>query len=171
MLTIKSTEEKLWFDKVSLSNFIHAGRFPWLVNRYRKRIIITGEVRGELVLGISAGYSLLEEAVDAVRRKKIAFTTIDLEEFELFRSLRNRLGAGEASLIAAAFKRGGVVVTDDRLARNICGEYRLAFTGTIGILLAAVREKRITVDEADDILDLMRAGGFYSPVSRMKDIT
>lgn len=84
--------------------------------------------------------------------------------------LLKNLGDGEASCIACALKRRGIVVTDDRMARNICKEHAIAVTGTFGILKAAYLDGILQIDEADTMLKQMVDFGFYSPVQKISDM-
>ena len=61
------------------------------------------------------------------------------EKSEQDRELLRILAPGEASCIAQAKARGGVVITDDRAARQCCHERGVVFTGTIGILTISLR--------------------------------
>ncbi|SPD75028.1 hypothetical protein PITCH_A410009 [uncultured Desulfobacterium sp.] len=45
----------------------------------------------------------------------------------------------------------------------------ILFTGTAGILKAALRECEITVEQADEILQKMIENGFYSPIRCIDD--
>ena len=85
----------------------------------------------------------------------------------LFTLLLQSLGSGEASVIAVAKSRGGIVVTDDRAARISSEELGLQFTGTIGILLRLCKESVLTPEAADEILKKMIKKGFYSPVTQI----
>lgn len=64
-----------------------------------------------------------------------AFQKIKLEvnEHEQYLSFLRNFGSEEASCLAAAIYRKGIVVTDDRMARNYCKENHVPVAGTIGI--------------------------------------
>lgn len=62
------------------------------------------------------------------------------------------------------------MATDDRAARNSCGDRGVACTGTIGILGACCRDGALTIHEADAALQAMVDAGFYSPVQRLSDL-
>jgi len=80
------------------------------------------------------------------------------------------LGSGEASCIALAKHRGGVVVTDDLLARRICSLHGVQVSGTIGILKAMCIDTDISADAADALLANMVTVGYHSPVRRISDL-
>ncbi|MEW5815321.1 MAG: PIN domain-containing protein [Spirochaetota bacterium] len=159
-----------WFDTVVLSNFIFAKALPWIEDRYSGRLALTSEVMDELSAGVAAGFSSLSEVDDLITQKKAEYVTLSLPEQREFRKLRVRLGAGEASCIAAALSRGGTVVTDDRAARTECKEKGVPVTGTIGILAASCRDGKISIKDAEARLEMMKSSGFFSPINRIRDI-
>jgi predicted nucleic acid-binding protein len=163
-------EQVFLFDTVSLSNFALAQSLDLLVSRHEDCLCVTPEVLDELTAGIVAGYSALNGAVVLVGEGVFSSVVLTHEERQVFLDLRDNLGAGEASCLAGASCRGAIVVTDDRAARTSCAERSISFTGTIGILKAMCRDGQISLDEADKILSTMISNGFYSPVSRIRDV-
>ena len=67
--------------------------------------------------------------------------------------------SGEASAIALALEQGGLLILDDTKARKLAGQYKLAYTGTFGILLEAKRCGVITSFRS--ILDRIKQTNFY----------
>lgn len=62
---------------------------------------------------------------------------------------RLNLHAGEASIITLALeykKRDGVIIIDDRAARDVALALNLKITGTLGVLIRLVRAELITID-------------------------
>ena len=163
-------ETSYFFDTVSLSNFALSGALALLVQRYGTAVSVPNEVLDELIAGAAAGYPALQHVVGLVDQGIFASTVLTKGERQVFAETISRLGQGEASCIAAATERGGIVVTDDRAARNACSERKVPVTGTIGILKAACIEGQVSVEEADRILTAMVRCGFYSPVNRIRDI-
>ena len=163
-------ETSYFFDTVSLSNFAMSGALPLLVQRYGTAATVPNEVLDELIAGTAAGHAALQHVVDLVNQGVFASTALTKVERQVLAETISHLGQGEASCIAAATKRGGTVVTDDRAARNACSERKVPVTGTIGILKAACIEGQVSVEEADRILTAMVRYGFYSPVHRIRDI-
>ena len=72
-----------------------------------------------------------------------------------------RLGAGEASTLAAGVESGGnpCLLLDDESARREAGKHGLEFTGTIGILVVAKRRKLIA--EVKPYLARLADHGFH----------
>lgn len=158
------------FDTVSLSNFAFGSLLALLTERYGSRAMLTGEVLDEIAAGVAAGHATLRLAEEHVREGKFTQVALDWQERQVYGELLRHLGSGEASCLAAAYRRGGVVVTGDRAARVSCAERRVPFTGTIGILKASCLDGQITVAAADEALSEMVRRGFYAPVSRIRDI-
>jgi predicted nucleic acid-binding protein len=161
-----------FFDTVTLSNFAFADRLDLLTARYGQKLTITREVYNELAEGIVAGYEPLRKIEALVSNRAVSLFTLKEsgKEHAAFLSLLLTLSSGEASCIAAAMNRGGVVVTDDRAARSICAERDVKVTGTIGILLALCKSKTLTPTEADAILERMVHHGYRSPVKNISGI-
>ena len=161
-----------WFDTVTLSNFALAGRFGLLVTRYGQRAVITPEVLDEVTDGIIAGYQALSEIEEAVDEARVGYATPlpSAAARQTYRELLRVLSPGEASCIAHANTRGGVVVTDDRTARQCCRERGVSSTGTIGILKACRIDGTLSPEEADAILGAMIDAGYYSPVQSISDL-
>jgi predicted nucleic acid-binding protein len=167
------TEDRgdLFFDTVTLSNFALAGRLDLLIRRYGPRARVTPEVLDEVLEGIVVGYDALKDIEAAVEKRSLGSTgTLSAEERGIYRELLRVLAPGEASCIACAKARGGIVVTDDRTARACSRDHGVAFTGTVGILKASCLEGTLAPDEADAILQAMVDAGYFSPVRRISDL-
>lgn len=161
----------LFFDTVTLSNFALAGRLDLLVTRYGQRAHVAPEVLDEVIDGIVAGFPSLRDLEAAVGDGRlVSAPTLDADERVVFRELLRILGPGEAACIACAKIRGGVVVTDDRTARECCVERGLPCTGTIGILKACVLDGTLTASTADEVLQAMIDAGYFAPVARISGL-
>lgn len=158
------------FDTVALSNFALSDSLDLLVSRYGTSLTLTGEVLDELIAGVAAGHSALREVIRLAEDETFGVTALTARERRAMIDLVCRLGSGEASCIAVATSRNAVVVTDDRAARAACSERNILFTGTIGILKASYMDGRLSLETADTLLARMIRHGFYSPVSRIRDI-
>ncbi len=132
--------------------------------------MITTEVLDEIARGIVAGHEFLLPIHAALGSKGWRQRPLKETERPRFLALLRNLGPSEASSIAVAEAIGGIVATDDRLARSVCAEFGVQTTGTLGILLAACRDGALTAPAADDILQEMIKGGFYSPVHHLRDV-
>ncbi len=159
-----------FFDTVSISNFALAECLDLIARRYGKGTVLTSEVMDEIEEGLVKGYTKLRQVERLVQEGRFRITALSLEERRLYLAMLQNLGPGEASAIACARRRHGVVVTDDRAARSACEDHAVRFTGTIGILKACCTTSMITPEEADDLLTTMVKYGFYSPVRRISGI-
>ena len=138
----------VFFDTVTLSNFALAESLDLLVRRYGRRLMITSQVLVELDDGIAAGHSALRAVRTAVSRNVVGFASLTEAERDVYLPLLAVLGQGEASCVACAAGRDGVVASDDRAARACCRERNVPFTGTIGILKACCEQGMIAVERA-----------------------
>jgi predicted nucleic acid-binding protein len=162
--------EKKWiFDTVALSNFVLANSIFILEERYRKCGIITWEVYDEICGGIT-DYPDLKQVDKLIESNVFNLISLSRAQHKHFLELIGHLGKGEASCIAFAKEQNATVVTDDRTARKQCSLMKIPFTGTVGILKAALLDGQITLNPADDILSKMIKKGFYSPIRSFADI-
>ena len=160
-----------YFDTIVLSNFALSGRFDLIIDRYGPRVQITPEVLDEVSSGIVVGHRELEQIEVAVEKGACsAAPPLSRAERTIYRELLHSLGSGEASCIACAQCRGGLVVTDDRAARSCCSEQGVGFTGTIGILKVCCREGTLAPQEADALLQSMINAGYFSPVDQISTL-
>ena len=117
---------------------------------YKGQAHITDFVAAEVLRGIQVGHSRLEAVPAAVRSGWLKQTGLRTgKEKGLFESLSRSLGLGEASTIAVAKGRGFMVASDDRVARTEAGARGVALTGTLGILVKAVRSGVCDLRDAD----------------------
>lgn len=80
-------------------------------------------------------------------------------------SVRTPLGAGEASCVAIAFRRGWTIATDDNDALTVLSELHggkdFAYHRIRSLLILAGNEGLVTRDEANRIHEDMRSEGFW----------
>ena len=156
-----------FFDSVTLSNFALANGLHVLTVRYRGRGFVATQVVDELTRGVLAGYAPLAGCLKLVDKGILRVASLDKIERVTYGQLSAHLGPGESGTIAAASHRQGVVVTDDLAARRACADMTIPVTGTIGILQAAVRDRQLTLTNANDLLRTMIDAGFHSPMQRL----
>ncbi len=160
-----------YFDTVTLSNFALAQNLELLTTRYGHCAFITQEVLNEIIDGIVAGYGALRDIESSVTAGKLSITEpMNSVERESYCELLRVLSPGEASCIVYAKAREGIVVTDDKAARDCCTERNIRVTGTIGILKVCCLDSTLTKEQADTILRRMIEAGFHSPVDRISSI-
>lgn len=162
--------EKQWiFDTVVLSNFLISDSIHILEKRYKGRGVITTEVYNEISAAIEQIRPLgfIDRLIEI---KVLSLCSLSMKGYASFKEMTGFLGKGEASCIAFAKEKSGIVVTDDRAARKQCVNMEISFTGTIGILKASVQDSLLTLEQADEVLANMISSGFYPPVNRITDI-
>jgi len=141
-----------------------------LEKRYHGKGLISDEVYTELAAGFVAYPEL--RRIDTLLEKKIfGLTVLTPKERNSYQKFISHLGKGESSCIAIAENRKSMtLVTDDRAARTQCMLLKIPVTGTIGILKASTTDGVLSINEADDILNVMILNGFYSPIRHLADI-
>jgi predicted nucleic acid-binding protein len=144
-------------DNTVLSNFAQIGRSDLVMSLWAG-CSTTMEARQEFLVGLAAGKLPLDVWQD--------LPLIDLTgvEREFADGLSKVLGLGERTCVAAVKFRGGMLVSDDRKARQVALEIGVKVTGTLGILVIDVERKRITLEEANQVLEKMIEYGYRSPV-------
>lgn len=153
------------FDTNVVSNFARAGQLGLLRRLYPDNACCSGFVVSEILRGLHQGHLELEPLSTSIadgwpRQEDLATTA----ERQLYAAISLSLGDGESSCLALAAHRGYVFACDDRLARNEAARLGVVLTGTVGILIKAVRIGNIELKEANSILRKMLKAGFYAPV-------
>lgn len=159
------------FDNCVLSNFALSDSLNILTTLYPNSSYVTDFVSAENTRGILGGYKELIKIREAVRDGRLKEITLKSKaEKALFESLSVSMGFGEASSIAVAKSRDFVFACDDKAARREAGLLDVKLTGTIGILVKAVKKNVLHSRYADEILNRMISYGFYSPISSIKEL-
>lgn len=159
------------FDNCVLSNFALSGTVSIVKSLYAHTAYVTDFAAAENMKGLLKGYAGLMAVKEAIKEGWLKEITLETEdEKSLFESLSVSMGLGEASSIAVAKTRGFVFVCDDRAARREAGFLGVELTGTIGIIMKAVKKKLFSHEEANFILRRMIAHGFYSPIHSIRKV-
>ncbi|MEW6215673.1 MAG: DUF3368 domain-containing protein [Nitrospirota bacterium] len=159
------------FDNCVISNFALSESIHIIRRLYENTSFVTNFVVAENMKGIIKGYSELTKIREAIGEGWLKEVILEgQEEKNLFESLSVSLGLGEASSLAIAKTRGLIFACDDMVARREAKLLNVKLTGTIGILMKAVKRRLINQKEADRILARMIENGFYSPVRSLKEI-
>ena len=153
-----------------LSNFAAAKCADLLIRALARPLYTTPEVVSEISDGVQAGYSHLEILETFLLQENSPLQIISLESKELaiFRELRLRLHAGEASCLAIAKHRAWILGTDDLAARKIARAKGVDVIGTIGALIVA-RKIGLSLDAANRILHEMIDAGYRAPVKQLDE--
>jgi predicted nucleic acid-binding protein len=156
-----------FFDSVALSNFAFSDGLDVLTTRYRQQGFVATQVVDELTRGVASGYVQLAGCLQLVDKGILRVMSLDKDERIIFGQLVAHLGQGEAGTIAMASHRQGIVVTDDLAVRRTCTDLGILVTGTIGILLASVRDRQLTRAAANELFRKKIEAGFHSPVAEI----
>jgi len=147
-----------------ISNFAAVGRLD-LLQRIVKELHIPLEVYKEIKNGQAAGYTFYDDIEQFIMPFSsegwLRLVTMDETELQLFAPLLSVLDHGEAACLAIAQNRGWGFLTDDRLARRQARAWNLPLSGTMGLLLLAVQDKLVTLDEGNDLLRQMMVVARY----------
>jgi len=146
-------------DANVLINLIRIGQLPLLGQLDGYRFLVPAEVVNEIteqdqreaLSGALAGGYLEQVVVDT------------MESLQLFAELRDVMGKGEAACLALAATMGCHIASDEkkrfrRRAVELIGEQRIVRTERI--LLAAIRQGRISVAEADGFKAVLAANRY-----------
>jgi len=163
------------FDTTALSNFAVANRLDTLDTRYRGVAFTTVEVADGLRRGIKVGYSHLESVLQHIETFNTGgwlrvLAPNSAAEHRLRSEFDQFLDPGEASCLALAISRRLTLVTDDLAARQLGEERGVALSGTLGILIALVRENAFSLKEANAMLAAMILRRYRSPVDRLDEL-
>jgi len=152
-------------DNTVLSNFALIGREDILNKVLKNNFFVTEDVLEELKRGENRGVLPKRDW----RWIKILRIESSQEDF-LFRLFAAFLGKGESSCLSIAISRNLKVLTDDLDARKLAQRRGIPVSGTIGVLVEAVRTGILSVDEGNVMLSNMIAKGYFSPFERLNEL-
>jgi len=147
-----------------LSNFATIGELNLLRQLFENTAVTTQNVLAEYEEGVRLGYY----AHDML--EWLTVVELTQEEQQEMALLNRNLGAGEASCIVVAHRRGWRLATDDKQARRYAQTAQIPLSGTLGILTELVRANIITLQQADELLQAMVASGYRSPVNSIEEL-
>ena len=159
------TEETLFFDTDCISAFLWIDDTSIVTKLYKNRIAIPIQVYNELA-DCRGQASVLKERIDAMVQRKQA-VIVDMEtsskEYELYSELalippegEMVIGRGEASCIALAKERNGILASNNfRDTKKYIERYRLKYTTTADIIFEAYNKELLTLEEAENMWQSM----------------
>jgi predicted nucleic acid-binding protein len=150
-------------DTTVLSNFAHIERLDLLCLALPEAAT-TPQVLAELERGVTSGH------VPACNCEWLEVVRLAPTEEASLARVRLILDDGEASCIAVALERKGILFSDDLDARRFARRRGLCVSGTLGVLALLVKRGHLVAAEADDCLHEMIAHGYRSPVSSLADL-
>lgn len=167
--------EETLVNTTVLSNLAAVGRLD-VLRDLLGHVHISNEVYEELVNGLEEGYNFYAGIDTQIHPFAEGgwirlVSMVDEHELRLFRSLPRRLHSAEASSLAIAQHRRWAFLTDDKLAREIAHERGVVVSGTLGVLVQAVKSGRMTINEGNELLQRMIARGYRSPYNSLSPLS
>ena len=158
-------KELVLVDNTVLSNFALIERDDILNSLFKDLLYTTHEVLQELRLGEDKGILPKRDW----RWIKILKIESSQEEF-LFSLFTDTFGKGESSCLSIAKARTFKVLTDDLDARKLAQRIGIPISGTIGILVSAIREGILSINEGNAMLLKMVEKGYFSPLEKLDEL-
>jgi predicted nucleic acid-binding protein len=158
-----SPSNPVLLDNTVLSNFAYVDQYALVMDLWPS-CATTLEAWQEFQTGITIG------KFSKSAWKGLTVIALTTPEHKLSDRLADVLGLGERSCISVAKHRDGLFVIDDRRARRVALELGVQVTGTLGILVAAVERRKITIKQANQLLTAMIENGYHSPVADLDSL-
>jgi predicted nucleic acid-binding protein len=147
-----------------ISNFAAVGGLD-LLHGTAGPLCLPVQVYDEIVAGQMAGYAyydgIEQHVAPFVADGWLHLVTLTDDELSLFASLPPHLHPAERTCLSIARQRGWGVLSDDRAARRQAFAWNIPLSGTIGVLLLAIRDGRITVAHGNALLREMVGRASY----------
>lgn len=157
-----------------LSNFAAVGRLD-VLRHLLDELYISTDVYAEIQDGLAEGFrfyaGLNEQIYPFAPDGWLRLTSPEGdEELRLLNRFPASLHRGEASCLAIAAHRGWAFLTDDAHARKAAQELNVTLSGTLGLLVQAVKASVFSLDEADALLNQMVQAGYHSPFASLAEL-
>jgi len=156
-------------DSSVLINFLALDRLDLLAASSRLQLVVPAEVIGEVHR--KAQVRRLKHGIDRglVRRVVLQGT----EEIAVYQSLLEIIEPGEAACLSLAHHRGWLIACDEkrafrREAKRLLSEDRLLTTASA--LLLAIRDGKLTVEEADRLKTKLEEHRFRMKIASFRDL-
>lgn len=157
MTTLAVVDTTVW------SNFAQVGAPKLVVLAFPEAaspVVVINEVREGLRLSHIPSF-------DSTLMKRIELTP---QEETAMGLLEATLDPGEAACVAVAESRNGLLLSDDRIARRLAHSRRIQVSGTVGILLLLVKNGRLPLNPAEELLRRMIEARYRSPISSLTEL-
>ena len=151
-------------DNTVLSNFALAEELLLLREFCRGAGATTVQVVAEFDAGVTRG---LFKPPDFSWLKIFDFK--DEIEKSMFARLSQRLGAGEASCLTLAILRKYDFLSDDMMVRKMAYREGVRISGSIGVLIALIKNERITPATGNIVLLNFIRHGYFSPTDKLDE--
>lgn len=165
---------KIIANTTVISNFAAVQRLD-VLRVVLHEVHISTEVYAEIQDGLAEGnefYTDLESQIYPLSPDGwLHLTSFETdEELRLFSQLPAALHRGEASCLAIAARRGWAFFSDDARARQAGRELNVVVSGTLGVLVRAVRKSSLSLENANALLEKMIRAGYHSPYTDLADL-
>ncbi len=144
-------EMRVFVDSSTLIALARIGKLD-ILRTVLNEIFITGDIKQEIIKEKSPDAEVIKGAIN----QWIIVVDYKGKPAEL---RKYGLDLGEASLFLAA-KPEDRLILDEANARRFAESKGLKFTGLIGLIVAAVRTRKLAVDEGLEIMNKLAAGDF-----------
>lgn len=152
-------------DNTVLSNFALVGSLRSVRRFCRGRGLTTRAVYQEFQAGVE------KRVFQDTNLSWLRLTHLrNQPEKQRFIRYHRRLGAGEASCLAVASSRGHSLLTDDMMARKEAYRSGIVVSGSLGVLVALIRNGDLTLVEGNALLQVFLTTGYFSPINRLDDL-
>ncbi|MBI5565628.1 MAG: hypothetical protein HY870_12080 [Chloroflexi bacterium] len=155
-----------------LSNFAAALRLD-VLHDMTGTLYLPFEVYDEIVAGQLAGYAFyddIERHIAPISQQGwLHLVSLTDDEVRLMANIPEQLHRGEAACLCIARQRGWDFLSDDRAARRQAERWNIPVSGTLGILVAAIQQDRLSLDAANAVLQTMvDRANYRSPVADLR---
>lgn len=155
-------------DTTVISNYASVGRLD-ILRDAAGPLYLPAEVYDELIVGRLAGYDHYDNIEDEIHPFTdggwLRLTGMSDDELALALALPNTLHPGERACLSIARTRSWGLLTDDLTARRQAAAWGIPLSGTLGVLLLAIEDRRLTTDVGNTVLGQMITRARYrSPV-------
>jgi len=150
-------------DNSVLSSFARIGRLKLLRKILEKEeVTIPLQVYLEVIKAKSEGYDFAEELGRCIGKGKSKEKWILIKEVKGVKKFSSKydIDYGEAAVIKLGLKNKALVVLDEKEGRKVAKKLKLNFTGTIGLLKLAYRNRIINKRELSNILKNLKQTNF-----------
>jgi predicted nucleic acid-binding protein len=151
-------------DNTVLTNLALVGAIDLVFHLWPDRAVTTAAVLQEYRAAADIGLLPAHAWADLI------VVEMTSQEETLASTFSSRLGVGERSCLAVAHSRGGLLVSDDADARDVAKRLGVVVSGTLGVLVLAVRRSLLTLAEANELLGDMIDAGYRSPMTRLDNL-
>lgn len=162
-------DRPLVLDATVLSNFASSDSVDWLAQSVNEPVVPVA-VRNELHRGVHAGHDFLQRAADVCDRPLVRVVRTSVTSEKETDPYTATLDQGEAAALVHATDVGGVLATDDGVARREARSRSVALTGSIGLLVRGVVTDSLDIERAQRWFQTwVEERGYYAPVDSVRE--